>query len=83
MQAVARTNVITGARSGIGKATADLLSARGERVLCIEAYPEKLAARGLECIRPNADEREEMNRIIMDELVCGITTPKGIAFSWR
>jgi aspartate racemase len=45
-----------------------------------EVYPEKLAARGLQCIRPDADEREEMNRIIMDELVCGVTTPTGIAY---
>jgi len=35
-------------------------------------YPEKLAARGLECVRPNAAEREEINRIIMDELVNGV-----------
>ena len=45
-----------------------------------EVYPEKLAARGLECIRPNPDEREQMNRIIMDELVYGITTPKGVSY---
>ena len=33
-----------------------------------EVYPEKLSARGLEYVRPSADEREEINRIIMDEL---------------
>ena len=32
-------------------------------------YPEKLAARGLEFVRPTAAERDEINRIIMDELV--------------
>src|SRR3954467_65533 len=30
-------------------------------------YPEKLTARGLEYVRPDAGEREEINRIIMDE----------------
>jgi aspartate racemase len=35
-------------------------------------YPERLAARGLESVRPNAAEREEINRIIMDELVNGV-----------
>jgi aspartate racemase len=32
-----------------------------------EVYPEKLAARGLEYVRPNAGERDEINRIIMDD----------------
>jgi aspartate racemase len=40
-----------------------------------EVYPEKLSARGLEFVRPNSAEVEEINRIIMDELVCGIFTP--------
>ena len=37
-----------------------------------EVYPEKLAARGLEFVRPTAAERDEINRIIMDELVYGV-----------
>ncbi len=45
-----------------------------------EVYPEKLAARGLEFIRPEKDERIEMNRIIMDELVCGVFKPEAIAY---
>ena len=44
-----------------------------------EVYPEKLMARGLQCVRPNADEREEINRIIMDELVNGLFTPEAVA----
>ncbi|MCK6454298.1 MAG: aspartate/glutamate racemase family protein, partial [Alphaproteobacteria bacterium] len=36
-----------------------------------EVYPQKLAARGLAHMRPSAAERDEINRIIMDELVCG------------
>ena len=34
-----------------------------------EVYPEKLAARGLAYLRPEPAEREEISRIIMDELV--------------
>jgi len=44
-----------------------------------EIYPEKLAARGLEYVRPNADEREEINRIIFDELVYGVFKPEAVA----
>ena len=42
-------------------------------------YPEMFAARGLEILRPNADEREETNRIIMDELVYGVFKPEAVA----
>lgn len=44
-----------------------------------EVYPEKLAAAGLECVRPNSAEREETNRIIMDELVYGVFKPEAVA----
>jgi aspartate racemase len=43
-------------------------------------YPEKLEARGLVYMRPNAIERDEISRIIMDELVCGIFKPEAIAY---
>ena len=36
-----------------------------------EVYPEELSARGLEYVRPSKEEREEINRIIFDELVYG------------
>ena len=45
-----------------------------------EVYPEKLAARGLACVRPTVAERVESNRIIMDELVRGVFKPEGIAY---
>jgi aspartate racemase len=48
-----------------------------------EVYPQKLTARGLEYIRPQATEREEMNRIIMDELVCSVFKPEGVAYFQR
>ncbi|MDI1271974.1 amino acid racemase [Polaromonas sp.] len=42
-------------------------------------YPDKLAARGLQYLRPNDAERDEMGRIIMDELVRGISRPEAVA----
>jgi aspartate racemase len=44
-----------------------------------DVYPEKLAARGLEFVRPNEAEREEVNRIIMDELVYGVFKVESVA----
>lgn len=43
-------------------------------------YDEKLAARGLACVRPNDADREECSRIIMDELVQGRFRPESIAY---
>jgi aspartate racemase len=45
-----------------------------------EVYPEKLLARGIQCLRPSPPERDEINRIIMDELVGGVVTPEGLAY---
>jgi aspartate racemase len=36
-----------------------------------DLYPERLARHGLEVVRPSPADREETNRIIMDELVYG------------
>jgi aspartate racemase len=48
-----------------------------------EVYPEKLTARGLEYVRPDAAEREEINRIIMDELVYSVFKPEAVAYFQR
>lgn len=45
-----------------------------------EVYPEKLTAHGLTFVRPTTIEREELNRIIMDELVRGIFRPEAVVF---
>ncbi len=45
-----------------------------------EVYPEKLTAHGLKFIRPDRDERVEMHRIIMDELVAEIFKPEATAY---
>jgi aspartate racemase len=45
-----------------------------------DVYPQALQARGLEYVRPDATEREEINRIIFDELVCGVFKAQAIAY---
>lgn len=44
-----------------------------------EVYPEKLAQRGLDYVRPSRADRDETHRIIMDELVYGVFRPESIA----
>jgi aspartate racemase len=48
-----------------------------------EVYPDKLTARGLEYVRPTTAERDEINRIIMDELVYGVFKPEAAAYFQR
>jgi aspartate racemase len=48
-----------------------------------EVYPEKLGARGLAFMRPNSEERDEINRIIMEELVYGVFKPEAVAYHQR
>jgi aspartate racemase len=45
-----------------------------------EVYPEKLAAYGLAYLRPTAEERAEINRLIMDELVRSVFRPESVAY---
>jgi aspartate racemase len=45
-----------------------------------EVYPERLAPRGIECVRPGAADRDEMNRIILDELVYGHFGGESVAY---
>jgi aspartate racemase len=44
-----------------------------------EVYPERLAKRGLDYVRPDAGDREECNRIIFDELVNGVFKSAAVA----
>jgi aspartate racemase len=48
-----------------------------------EVYPQQLAARDLEYVRPNANERDAINRIIFDELVNGVFTPAAVEYFQR
>ena len=73
----------------IADTVADQALARGFRRLAItgtkwlvesDVYPGRLTARGLEFLRPTAQEREQINRFIMDELVYGVATPQAVAY---
>ena len=48
-----------------------------------EVYPEKLAAYGIAYVRPNVADRNEINRIIMDELVRGVFKAEAVACHLR
>jgi aspartate racemase len=72
----------------IAAVAADEAAQRGFRRLALtgtrwlvesEVYPRQLAARGIGFVRPEPSEREEVNRIIMDELVYGVFKPESIA----
>ena len=45
-----------------------------------EVYPEKLAARGVAYLRPDRAEREQIDRIIMQELVYGVFKPEAVSY---
>jgi aspartate racemase len=73
----------------IAGVVADEAAARGFRRVGItgtrwlvgsEIYPEKFTARGLAWLRPSAEERDEINRLIMDELVYGTFTPAQVGY---
>jgi aspartate racemase len=76
----------------IAEVVADHAAERGFRRLGLtgtrwlvqsEVYPEKLKPRGLECLRPTAAERDEINRVIMDELVNGVFKPAAVSYFQR
>ncbi len=76
----------------IAQTVADAAEARGFRRLGLlgtrwlvesAVYPDVLSARGLSFIRPDTVERDEMNRIIMDELVCSIFRPQAVIWFQR
>lgn len=41
-------------------------------------YPDMLAARGIACVRPGENERADIDRIIMQELVPGVVRPDSV-----
>ena len=45
-----------------------------------DVYPAKLQERGLDHMRPTDEERDEIHRIIMEELVPGTIKPEAIAY---
>jgi aspartate racemase len=73
--------VVASAAAGRGYKRLALLGTRW--LVESEVYPEKLAVFDIECVRPDAAERDEVNRIIMDELVYGVFKPEGVAYLQR
>lgn len=72
----------------IAEVVADAAVSRGFRRLGLTGtrwlvdsavYPDALDARGLAFLRPDAAERDEINRLIMDELVYGVFTPAAVS----
>lgn len=45
-----------------------------------EVYPQQLTALGLEYLRPDAEQRARIGRLIMDELVYGVFEPATVAY---
>jgi len=45
-----------------------------------EVYPEKLAALGIDFLRPNDEQREKINTIIFEELVRDRKTPESLRY---
>ena len=45
-----------------------------------DVYPQALTSQGLEFLRPPDAERDEIGRLIMDELVAGIFRPDTVSF---
>lgn len=76
---IAEVAAATAAESGYRR-----LALTGTRWLVeSEVYPDKLAARGIRCLRPEPDERAGIDRIILDELVYGVFRPESVAYFQR
>jgi aspartate racemase len=56
---------------------------RGCWLVAGDVYPGRLVPRGIEVERPTDEEREEINRIIMNELVYGAFRPESVAYFHR
>jgi aspartate racemase len=76
----------------IGEVVANQAATRGFRRLGLtgtrslvesNVYPETLAAHGIECVKPNLDERNAIDRVIFDELVNGIFAAEAVAYFQR
>jgi aspartate racemase len=70
--------IVAGHAAGLGFRRVGLTGTR--YLVDSDVYPEKLAARGLAHARPTVVQREEIDRIIMDELVYGVFKPSAVAY---
>lgn len=73
----------------IAEVVADHAAERGVRKLGLtgtkwlvesDVYPDPLKRRRIDHVLPTPDERQEMNRIIMDELVNAVFKPEAVSF---
>jgi len=70
--------VVASTASGRGYRRVGLLGTRW--LVDSDVYPDKLSAFGIEAVRPTHAERDEIHRIIMDELVHGRFEREGVLF---
>lgn len=72
----------------IAEVVADAAAARGTRRVGLlgtrwlvdsAVYPQRFAARGIDCVRPTPPDRDALHRLIMDELVQGVFRPEAVA----
>jgi aspartate racemase len=70
--------VVASAASSRGYKKLGLLGTRW--LVASEVYPECLRAHGLECVRPTDHERDEIGRLIMEELVYGTFKPETVSY---
>jgi len=61
-----------------GATTAALLGTRW--LVDSDVYPEALSAQGIKCMRPEDDEKDEVARIIMDELVNDVQDDRSVRY---
>lgn len=71
-------HVVVSEASKRGHSRLGLLGTRW--LVASSVYPDQLQARGLACVRPADSERDEVSRLIMDELVHGIFRPETVAY---
>jgi aspartate racemase len=70
--------VVAGSAAARGFRRVGLLGTRS--LVESDVYPSELAARGVEYARPTATQRQEMDRLIMYELVCGRFLPTTVGY---
>lgn len=61
-----RVAIVTGGGSGIGRATVDLLAARGVQVVAADIRPGEPSSRGVESVRLDVSDRDQWQQVVAD-----------------